>query len=382
MKGVVALAVGMFTLGTDSYVFSGLLADMARELHSSIAATGQIVAIFGLTYGVLSPFLTTASAGFDRRTVLGGSLTLFTLANIACALAPSLDIVMIARAAAAVGACVYGPTASTVAASLAPQRHRGRALAVTLGGLQASTIIGVPIGVEVGAQFGWRTTIALVAAIGAMAAIIVVTTVPKSPTPAPVSLTVRLAALVNRDVRTLLGIMGLTALSSIGVYTQIGSVLRATAGINGHELPGYLLAWGAAAIATNALVSWQLDRGRPASLLLTIVLAVMALAQTTLSWADKPALALLVVIVFGGAVGACQVPLQHQILGVAPDTSAALSWLSSALYFGAATGSALAGVALSVSGPCSVGPLAACAATAALVLTRIHARCNHPENTR
>jgi MFS family permease len=52
---LLVLALGMFALGTDSFVTAGLLPELSSSLHVSAASAGQLVPAYALTYAVLSP---------------------------------------------------------------------------------------------------------------------------------------------------------------------------------------------------------------------------------------------------------------------------------------------------------------------------------------
>jgi len=105
----------------------------------------------------------------ERRRLLLISLLVLTAANLLAALASSLPWLLGARVLAAVGAALYTPTASAVAATLAAAQYRGRALAVVTTGLTAATILGVPLGILIGAWISWQATLVFVALLSALA---------------------------------------------------------------------------------------------------------------------------------------------------------------------------------------------------------------------
>jgi predicted MFS family arabinose efflux permease len=46
---ILVLAVGTFALGTDAFVISGILPDIAHQLNTSVDLAGQLVTVFSLT---------------------------------------------------------------------------------------------------------------------------------------------------------------------------------------------------------------------------------------------------------------------------------------------------------------------------------------------
>ena len=127
---ILVLSVGSFAVGTGTFVVTGVLTDIAEDLSVSVANAGLLVTVFAVTFAVGSPILVSSASGVGRRRLLVGALVLFTLANVAAALAPSFSVLLGARVVAACGASIFPRLASAAAARLAPPEVRGRALSV------------------------------------------------------------------------------------------------------------------------------------------------------------------------------------------------------------------------------------------------------------
>ena len=87
-SSTIVLAAGTFAVGTDAFVVTGFLPEMARTLDVSPQAAGQSVTVFAVAYAVLSPVLATLTARVPRRVLLVCALVVLGLANIGSALAP------------------------------------------------------------------------------------------------------------------------------------------------------------------------------------------------------------------------------------------------------------------------------------------------------
>lgn len=146
LGSVLVLALGTFAVGTDAFIVSAFLPEMARELGVTTAMAGQSVTIFALAYALLAPVIATLTATLPRRRLLMAALFFLGLANIGSALAPSLGVLIATRIAAAAAAATYTPNAGAVAAQLVGPEQRARALAIVIGGLSISTALGVPLG--------------------------------------------------------------------------------------------------------------------------------------------------------------------------------------------------------------------------------------------
>jgi Major Facilitator Superfamily len=129
---ILVLASGTFAIGTGTFVVTGILGEVARDLSVSVGSAGYLITVFAVVYALGSPALVVATGDVERRRLLVAALCLFALANEAAAFAPSFFWLVGARVFAACGAAVLTPVAAAVAAELG---HEGRSLSLVMGGL-------------------------------------------------------------------------------------------------------------------------------------------------------------------------------------------------------------------------------------------------------
>src|SRR5579859_4212986 len=122
---LLVLALGMFAVGTDSFVIAGVLPQIARAFDVPIGAAGQMTTVYAITYALLAPAIAAIAARVPRKTLLLSSLAVFVVANLATAFAPSFAFALVMRAAAGVGAAMFAPTATGAAATLVAPEKRG-----------------------------------------------------------------------------------------------------------------------------------------------------------------------------------------------------------------------------------------------------------------
>ena len=84
-RRLLVLALGMFALGTDSFVTAGVLPQISHAFHISIASAGQLTTIYALTYAVMAPTVAALAAHIPRKVLLLSSLVVFVIANPATA---------------------------------------------------------------------------------------------------------------------------------------------------------------------------------------------------------------------------------------------------------------------------------------------------------
>src|SRR4051812_14370144 len=129
------LATAAFAIGTEAFVIAGLLPIMAADLHVTLAATGQLITAYAITYAIGSPILAVLFSNFDRRTVVSTALLCFIVGNLLAAVATGFATLMMSRMLMAVGAGLCTPTAMAVAVAIASPERRGRAASMVISGL-------------------------------------------------------------------------------------------------------------------------------------------------------------------------------------------------------------------------------------------------------
>lgn len=394
MRLVSLLAVGAFALGLDAYVTAGLLPEVAGDLGTSIAATGQMVTAFTLAYALASPLLAALlSAGSAERQRAGllGALAVFTLANAGSALAPSLGVLLVTRAVAGVGAGLYLALAAAAAASLVPPGRRGRALALLMGGMSGGTVVGVPVGVLIAEHAGWRATLWMVTALGGAALVGLAMWLPRIGADGAgdtegagrahgtggATFRQRLSVLTDRRVTSVVTVSFLAAVASLGLYTYLAPLMASPSMGKVDGITPYLWAWGIGGVAGSLLVGPLVDRVRRPRVLVSGIMALLVVALVVLRPVAglSPLLALAPLAVWGAVGWALQVPQQHALFAARGerDGPVAVALNESALYLGSAVGSGLGGLAFGLGWDASVLPW--CAAGVALAGLLAHVVC-------
>ncbi|MER5998500.1 MFS transporter [Nonomuraea angiospora] len=257
---LLALVFTMFTFATDDYVIAGVLPEVSADLGVSVAAGGQLVTAFSLAFALGAPVASVVSATWSRRGLFTWALALFTAANWAAAFTTSYAVLMGLRVLAALAAAAVVPAVYALATSLAPEERRGRYLALVMGGMTGSLMLGVPVGTWVGGAFGWQATFGLGGLLGLVALVAIRATLPESPPAAAMPVRERLAPLARPQVLLgLLGVVGIV-LGSMMLMTYLAPFLRDLAGAGPAELGWVFALAGLAGLAGGQLGGWAADR--------------------------------------------------------------------------------------------------------------------------
>lgn len=346
-----ALTAGAFGIGTTEFVIMGLLMQVASDLHVSIAAAGLLISGYALGVFVGAPLLTAATSRMPRKAVLVALMVIFTLGNLACALAPNYTVLMIARVITSLAHGTFFGVGAVVATGLVAEDRKASAISIMFTGLTVATLLGVPAGAWLGLHYGWRSTFWAVTAIGVIATVVIAALVPKDRgDAAPMAFREEIKAVVRPQV--LLGLL-MTVLGFGGmftVYTYIQPLLTEIAGFADAAVSPILLVFGVGMIVGNLLGGKFADRRLLPALLGTLIAltAVMGLMTFVLhsQWAMVAFVGLL-----GAAAFATVSPLQLWVLQKATGAQSLASSLNiGAFNLGNAFGAWLGGVVI-VHGP-------------------------------
>jgi EmrB/QacA subfamily drug resistance transporter len=239
--GIVSVALFMVVL--DNLVVSIALPSIRRDLGASIQSLEWTVNAYVLAYAVL--LLTGAALGdrFGRRRMFLAGLALFTAASAGAALAPSTDLLVLARAIQGAGAALVTPLTLTLLAEAFPADRRGIALGVWSGISGAAVAIGPLVGGAVVEGISWHWIFWINVPIGLVL--------------------LPLAALRLRESRGPSGSLDLPglALASTGAFGVVFGLVRAQSlGWTSPTILGTLLV-GAALLA--AFVAWERRTSEP-----------------------------------------------------------------------------------------------------------------------
>ncbi|CAM5433963.1 MFS transporter [Streptomyces avidinii] len=174
-------ALSMFLVGVDTTIVNVGLPAIGRGL--GVGTHGLEWAVDAYTV-VLAGLLIASGAladRFGRRRVFRCGLVLFGLASLGCALAPSLGLLVAARAVQGVGASMLSPVALAIVMNAMPdRRERARAIGVWASVFGLSMAAGPVVGGVLIAAFGWRSVFWINAPVIVAALVLVAVFVPES----------------------------------------------------------------------------------------------------------------------------------------------------------------------------------------------------------
>ncbi|TPI81248.1 MFS transporter [Mesorhizobium sp. B2-8-9] len=342
-----ALTAGAFGIGVTEFVIMGLLLDVSADLGVSISAAGLLISGYALGVVVGAPLLGALTGRLPRKTLLLALMVVFTVGNLACALAPDYWTLMAARVLTAFAHASFFGVGSVVATSLVAPNRKASAIALMFTGLTVANILGVPFGTWLGQAYGWRSSFLAVTLVGVIAFAVIALLVPRDePTATEEEETSEgmLAVLGRRPV--LLGLLT-TVLSWVGVFaafTYLAPILTRVTGFSEAAVSPILLVFGGGLVAGNLLGGRLADRHLVPTVIGTLV-ALSAMLFVTAAAIHQPVAAIVAVGLLGAAAFATVAPLQMWVLEKAKGAGQGLasSFNIAAFNLGNAIGAWLGG---------------------------------------
>ncbi|OFT35260.1 MFS transporter [Corynebacterium sp. HMSC08A12] len=364
---MVAMALGGFGIGTTEFVAMGLLNLIAEDFAISEDQAGHVISAYALGVVVGAPLITTLTGSIPRRRLALLLMGAFVVGNGLSVFAHSYGILMLSRFIAGFPHGAYFSVTALIAASMAPNGKRGKAVALTGMGLSIATVIGVPIAQWLGSTFGWNAAFAMVAAIGVVTFVALWFTVPHMTLMPRTKPLTELGALVNSQVLMTLAIGTVGFGGMFAVYTYISWTLTENAGFNANLIWIPLMVYGIGMVIGTYIGGVLADRNLEYAILSTLLSLIVVLSA--FYFLSHNAVAGIINFGVIGLLGSTLVPnLQTRLMDVAGEAqtlAAALnhSALNMANAAGAAVGGAVIAAGYGYSTPALAGAaMAACGA--------------------
>jgi MFS family permease len=151
---VVVIGLGTSVIPLDSAV-NIAFPDITRSFAIEMAEIQWVIIAYVLTHTSLMLFCGRIGDRFGRRLVFSIGLAWSTLAFIGLTLAPTFELLLVARVAQGIGAALIGSCGPALITSLAGEDRRARMLGLYMLMFGAGAALGPLVGGSLVAEFGW-----------------------------------------------------------------------------------------------------------------------------------------------------------------------------------------------------------------------------------
>ncbi|MGX5214752.1 MFS transporter [Streptomyces violaceus] len=335
-----------FLMGTSEFVISGLLPQISGALDVSVSSAGTLITAFAVGMMIGAPVMSMATQRLPRRSALIAALLVFAAGHVVGALSSSLGLALVGRFAAALGNGTFWAVGAVVATAAAGPAAGTRAMGVMVGGITLANIVGVPLGTAAGQLGGWQAPFWMLAALAVAAAAVVARRLPADTTRADTSLRAETAALKHPRLWLVYLAIALIQAGIMAAYSYVAPLLTDRAHLATAVVPLAMLGFGVGALA-GTTVGGRLGDRRPYATLIPATALTSALLAAITLWATNSVVAVVLVVLLGGAGFANNPIVVGEVVRIAgADRSLPMALATSAFQVGIAAGSWLGGIAL------------------------------------
>jgi DHA1 family inner membrane transport protein len=345
---IAALLGATFAVVSAELMISGLLPAIASDVGVDIPTAGLLITGYAVGVAVAGPILALLTTAVPRKTLLLLIMAVFLVGNALSAV--STGYAMLLGSRILVSAChgLFFGVAMVIATGLAPPGRQATAVSLVMAGVNAATIIGVPLGVAIGNGYGWRAPFWVLLGVGAVAALIIALLIPPIPQQRDASDLKRELAAAIRPVALLCYFnIIMLMLGFFCVVAYIAPFLTDAVGISMGNVPWVLFAISIAGFGGNLLGGRLGDLNPRATMIGAITVAGVLFLALSLFAANTPVA--LTIMFFAWSCGfAFAAPTQTRLLRETADApNFASTLMSTAFQIGIASAAFIGGAAIS-----------------------------------
>ncbi len=356
---LLALAISAFAIGTTEFVIMGLLPEVADSLSITIPTAGWLISGYALGVAIGAPIMALLTARLPRKLSLTLLMIIFIVGNALCAIALNYQFLMLARIITALCHGAFFGIGAVVAASLVPEGRKASAVALMFTGLTLANVLGVPLGTAFGQLYGWRATFWGVAAIGILAFICLIISLPTQKNAEKTDIKAEVKALANSKLWLSLSMTVFFAAAMFALFSYIAPMLLEITGITPKGVSWTLFLIGGGLTIGNILGGRLADWRVSFSLLLSF--SLIALFSLLFRWTSHDTwLAEITLFLWAIATFATVPALQINVLAHGKNAPNLVSTLNIAAFnVGNALGAWVGGVVIGGGFGLTIVPVAA-----------------------
>lgn len=178
------LCLGVLVAQVDTAVVNLAMREIGDAFHAGVGALQWVADSYNLVYTILLLTGGLLADLYGRRRIFMGGAAIFSLASVLCAVAPSVGLLIGARALAGLGAALLLPASLAIIRVVwhdAAERSRALGIWAACNGLAMA--IGPTVGGVLIHQFGWRSIFVVVIPLSVAALALAVPAIPESSDP-------------------------------------------------------------------------------------------------------------------------------------------------------------------------------------------------------
>ena len=251
------------------------------------------------------------------QTLLLALMGFYALGNLASALGPTYESLLVFRFIAGLPHGAYFGVAALTAVAISPPNKRGRAISLVMLGLTLAILIGNPLATWLGQVIDWRWVFAFVALIALATATLLAIWLPRGIEGAKAHPLDELRAFHRLPVWQALGIGAIGFAGMFAVFSYLAPTMLQVTRVAPAWIPLGLAGFGVGGVIGNFVGGWLFDRMQLRGAWIVLVWATAMLLLFPLMAQTLPTILLATVGI--GLMGALGPILQSHLMDVAGD---------------------------------------------------------------
>jgi MFS transporter, DHA1 family, inner membrane transport protein len=308
---VPGLCLGSFVAALTSNAPSPFLADMARDLDTTVPVLGQVTAAMLLLSAGLGLVLGPLADRYGHRRLILLGLVAAIATQVVYGVAPLFQVLFLASLWGAFAAATVPALSLAIASTHFSGQAARRAVGWTVAGLAGSAIVGVPILTTIGGVANWRTAFLAASIMTMVVLLLVANWLPPDQQQDQSSLRLRGFLSVYRPLlsdRTMARLYTCCVLRSVcwfGLLTYVGAFLDEQLGFSTPEIGFVYMLGGSGYFLGSLAAAGPLTHIPPLPLLAVGngVMGVLTGCVLAASFGTTITVAMFPVLGFAGAVG-------------------------------------------------------------------------------
>jgi predicted MFS family arabinose efflux permease len=368
VRAIAFLSLAAFGSAAALRVTDAMLPQLAREFSVTTGTAGHVVTAFAISYGLLQVMFGPLSERYGKYLTVTASTLAASIAVLACAIAPTLEALTLARFVSGALAGAMIPISMAFIGDSVPYAVRQPVLARFLMGQMLGIIGGQMLGGVMGEHFGWRAPFYALGALFVATAACLVWELRRNPATRPARRagpTQGFFAGARRVLarpwpRVVLACAFVEGLTVYGPFAFVASYLHDRFGISLAAAGGMIAFFGVGgilyAMASQRLVSRLRERGLVLVGGISLVAAYLGLAFAPSAWMAMP-----VSLLLGLGFYMMHNTLQVNATQMAPEArGVGMSMFATCFFTGQSIGVAAAAMAVDTFGARPAFIVAAC----------------------
>ncbi len=127
-----------------------------------------LVSAYSISAGVCGFFAAFFVDKFDRKNVLTIAYIGLLLGTFACSVAPTYEMLMLARIVAGVFGGILGSQVIAIAGDITSYEHRAEGLSIIMAAFSTASVLGVPLGLYLASTISWHVPFIFIVGVGFM----------------------------------------------------------------------------------------------------------------------------------------------------------------------------------------------------------------------